>query len=132
MAQAAGIGKIVTCMTLRHSYAVDCLRHGMTEVQLQRNLGHKSIETTLLYQRCSLPADAKSPLDIHTNSQVPPSTLPNAQTPTHSPLLPKLDIRDLTLPFPELTSGAREFVSMLKTRIKGRFLALRSFLSNTS
>ena len=38
-------------MTLRRSYAVQCLREGMNVRELQECLGHQHLETTLQYRR---------------------------------------------------------------------------------
>ncbi|MBA4388767.1 MAG: hypothetical protein C0404_12350 [Verrucomicrobia bacterium] len=55
-----------------------------------------------------------------------PPTLPYAQTPTLLPVLPKLDMEGLALPFPP--TGPKEcilaFYRMLKTQIGNLFLAL--------
>jgi integrase/recombinase XerD len=50
-AQNAGLTKHVCCTTLRRSYTVQCLRDGMNARELQENLGHKLLETTLDYSR---------------------------------------------------------------------------------
>jgi len=41
--------EIVTPHTLRHSYAVHCLKSGMNIRSLQKILGHKNLETTAIY-----------------------------------------------------------------------------------
>ena len=38
-------------MTLRRSYAVQCLRDGMNVREVQECLGHQHLETTLQYRR---------------------------------------------------------------------------------
>ena len=68
-ALSAGLFKEVCCMTLRHSYAVAMLRQGSNPRQLQENLGHQSIKTTLNYQRYILPKDVLSPADRLTVSK---------------------------------------------------------------
>ena len=45
------IGSRFCCMTLRRSYAVQCLRDGTDVRQLQESLGHRHVETTLAYCR---------------------------------------------------------------------------------
>jgi len=62
--QATDILKAVTCMVLRHSFAVHCLENGASTREVQETLGHESVETTLRYQRCILPEAAESPLDL--------------------------------------------------------------------
>ena len=59
----SGVIKPVTGMILRHSFAVHCLENGATIREVQVLLGHESLETTMIYQRCILPADASSPLN---------------------------------------------------------------------
>ena len=54
-ASDAKILKIVCCMTLRHSYAVACLKAGENLLQIQLNLGQQHLETTEKYL-CYLPA----------------------------------------------------------------------------
>ncbi len=49
-ARAAGLVKPVNCMTLRHSYAVACLKAGVNIREVQEAIGHKRIQTTLRYQ----------------------------------------------------------------------------------
>ena len=53
----AGITKSgVTLHSLRHSYATHLLEAGVPLTVLQRQLGHKKIETTLRYVHLSRPA----------------------------------------------------------------------------
>ena len=67
IARKAGIGKPVTAMTLRHTYAVHLLEMGANIRELQEQLGHTQIDTTLIYQKCFLPKNARSPLDTLKN-----------------------------------------------------------------
>ena len=53
--QGSRINKPVTCMTLRHTFAVNSLRAGMNICRLWDILGHFSIETTMLYKHCTPP-----------------------------------------------------------------------------
>ena len=48
-ASDAKILKMVCCMTLRHSYAVACLKAGENLLQIQLNLGQQHLETTEKY-----------------------------------------------------------------------------------
>jgi len=55
--EAAGITKAqVTIHSLRHSYATHLLEAGIPLTVLQKQLGHKNIETTLRYVHLSVPA----------------------------------------------------------------------------
>lgn len=45
----AGIEKLCTTHTLRHSYATHCLQAGMELSTIQQILGHASLETTAIY-----------------------------------------------------------------------------------
>lgn len=128
--------KTVTCMTLRHSFAVHCIENGSSIRAVQEALGHESVETTQLYERCILPANVTSPIDQLRRRQAE-ETLANqshatdekAHIPLHAEKLfdQPLSVDALELPFrdqrPEgLAAG---FYRMLKTCILGRFLCAR-------
>jgi hypothetical protein len=70
------------------SFPVHALEDGMNIRQLQTLLGHASVETTLRYQRCILPAEALSPLDrMEPATQAPnpgPVGCPEPHPPTPS------------------------------------------------
>lgn len=64
-ARKAALPKRVTVHALRHSFATHQLMRGVNPRQLQELMGHKSIETTMIYVHC-LPGEinkAGSPLD---------------------------------------------------------------------
>jgi integrase/recombinase XerD len=48
-AKKANIIKDMSVHTLRHTYATHCLEDGVDIFTLQKNLGHESIETTMVY-----------------------------------------------------------------------------------
>ena len=48
-ARSAGIGKRVTCHTLRHSFATHLLRSGHDIRTVQELLGHRNVRTTMVY-----------------------------------------------------------------------------------
>ncbi len=57
-------------MSLRHSYAIHQLQAGASVREVQENLGHRSVETTLVYLAC-LPIEVESPLDALPERQIP-------------------------------------------------------------
>lgn len=53
IANRAGITKPCTAHVLRHTFAVTCLRRGMSIVTVKELLGHDRIETTMIYLNLS-------------------------------------------------------------------------------
>jgi hypothetical protein len=128
--------KTVTCMTLRHSFAVHSLENGVSVRALQEALGHLSIETTLRYQDCTLPPGVTSPLGaIRQHQKAAPTVVePNSLSLSQSAFEPDqklfeepLSIEALELPFKSTSPGhlAQTFQQLFKLHIIGRFLCRR-------
>ncbi|MBL7077434.1 MAG: tyrosine-type recombinase/integrase [Kiritimatiellae bacterium] len=126
--------KTVTCMTLRHSFAVHCLENGGSTRAVQEALGHKSIDTTLIYEDCILPCHVRSPLgllrernDAESIGREPREAVADPGQPARMLFSEPLSIEAIALPFRnESSSGhASEFQHLLHTHILGRFLGKR-------
>jgi integron integrase len=63
--QKAGIVKPATVHTLRHSFATNMLLKGVNIREVQKYLGHQSVETTMIYTHVirGMDSTAESPLD---------------------------------------------------------------------
>jgi len=131
---ATDILKPVTAMTLRHAYAVHCLENGQNIRAVQEALGHRSVKTTMLYNRCILPEDFVSPLarvrQIMRDRE--PQTAAAPPPPVPEPVgvnlfKAPLSLAGLDLPFRDesATGIAASFYRLFKTHILGRFLCLR-------
>ncbi len=64
--QKAGIEKHATVHTLRHSFATHLLMNGVNIREVQELLGHKNVETTMIYTHVirSMSKAPESPLDL--------------------------------------------------------------------
>ena len=124
-AREAGLDRPVSAMMLRHSYAAHQLQAGMTVRELQEQLGHTSIETTLRY--CALePPRVKSPLDqmpaptTDNRSPVTENESGSAHTRPHPhTLVPPIPVSDSTPPFP-VRHPVRYFLAWLRSRLCAR------------
>lgn len=62
----AGVGKRITIHSLRHSFAIHFLEQGGNILQLKEQLGHSSLQSTLIYLRVAKARyeDLRSPFDV--------------------------------------------------------------------
>jgi len=70
-AAAAGITKLVTLHSLRHSFAAHLLERGIDIRVIQALLGHDKLDTTARYTRVAtgLSANVESPLELLSGPQ---------------------------------------------------------------
>jgi integrase/recombinase XerD len=125
--KTAGIPKHVTCMTLRHSYAVHRLKAGATIREVQEAVGHENVHTTLIYKQYLLPEKAESPADaLHATKNVRP--IPEQRNGETLQVFDQpLTTDGIELPFGSgFSSTSADFYRLLKAHVWGRFLASRS------
>lgn len=79
IARDAGIRTRVTPHTLRHAYATHLLERGMSLQHIQEQLGHGSINTTLVYTKLTKPAQQNASALINTMIEQLPVTLDAAE-----------------------------------------------------
>ena len=60
-AHASGVLKVVSCKTLRHAFGIHMLERGNHARKVQVLMGHRSIRTTMRYQRCMMAPDPLAP-----------------------------------------------------------------------
>ncbi|MDZ4197879.1 MAG: tyrosine-type recombinase/integrase [Kiritimatiellia bacterium] len=109
-AAEANLHRPVSPMTLRNSYAQHQLQAGMNVRELQENLGHETLESTLRY--CALePPEATSPLDRIAGPDVAE--------------IPAITVSDSAPPFP-VEQPTRYFLNWLKSAARRVFHPFRS------
>jgi site-specific recombinase XerD len=62
----SGINPAATCHTLRHSYATHLLEEGVSLLQISRYLGHKSLDTTVVYTHLTRVSEARTQAALRT------------------------------------------------------------------
>jgi hypothetical protein len=87
-------------------------------------IGHRSIESTLRYERCRLPSGALSPLDGVNEDRREPVPSSQLGRPAEALFEEPLDPAAL-LGQDSWLDEVRALYLALKTQLKGRFLALR-------
>ncbi len=110
-AREAGLDRPVSAMMLRHSFAAHQLQAGMSVRELQEQLGHTSVESTLRYSALEPPC-VESPLDRayageQRGSQEAPGVTPQTHTttPSGTPIppqaaIPPIPVGESEPPFP--------------------------------
>jgi site-specific recombinase XerD len=115
------IYKPVTCMTLRHSFAVAALGDGMHIRQLQQTLGHASVETTLLYEHCTPPPNVPNPSSEIRQPLSPQTESVSSSPAAHGPAGPVS-----LVPFPpDTTPMVEQLYGFLKLHTRNNFLAIQ-------
>ena len=127
--RAAGLPETITCMTLRHAYAIERLRAGVPVHELRERLGHESIETTLEYVRC-IPKEVVSPAE---RLDIGPIELDQNEDATGMPIRPvELPGSVLALPIPLVPdTEPAPFVEQMRMRLADRFLCTRGVARQT-
>ena len=62
----SGTNPAATCHTLRHSYATHLLEEGVSLLQISRYLGHKSLDTTVVYTHLTTVSEARTQQALRT------------------------------------------------------------------
>jgi hypothetical protein len=151
-AAAAGLGAGVTCMVLRNCFAVHCLENGASIRALQETLGHASVNTTMEYRRCLLPAELTTVADGMPGADMPqvPVVVVLSQNDSVEASVKDCAVEEVTtvpcvasvlfdqpvavdaveLPLRDdtgisLLDKAAAFYRLIKTHVFGRFLGMR-------